>query len=132
MADIDTVLRGMDFDFFGEGRFKTTPEKLLGEPGAVLVDLRSDEEREILALPMRGLVETIPLPLTELPDRLTEIPEDRPVGLFCSSHTRSTMAYLYLRAHGRTNAKILLQGYDALLQELKPGKVRSRLRAKGE
>lgn len=130
MTDLDAVLREMDFEFFGEGKFKTSAEKFLGQPDAVLVDLRADEERALVDLPLRGLVRTIPLPLAELPDRWEEIPADCPVGLLCSSHTRSAFAYLYLRARGRTNARILLHGYDALLQEMTPGKVRARLRAR--
>ncbi|MBN1826652.1 MAG: rhodanese-like domain-containing protein [Candidatus Eisenbacteria bacterium] len=130
MADFDAVLREMDFAFIGEGRFKITADRLLEGPDTILVDLRSDEERAIIDLRPEELLKTISLPLDELPERLSEIPRDKTVGLFCSSHTRSTMAYFYLRAHGYENAKILLSGYDALLPELTPGKLSRRLRAR--
>ena len=130
MNRVDDAYRAMDFDFFGNGRHQTRPAAFFDNPGAVLVDLRSDQERALLTVRLDWLT-TIHMPLHELPDRYQEIPTDAPVGLFCSSDTRSALALAYLRARGYTSARILAGGYQALVDELKPGKVYQRLNAGG-
>ena len=125
MDRLDDAYRAMDFGFFGNGRHQTRPAALFDDPRAVLVDLRSDRERALLPVQLDWLT-TVHIPLHELPDRHQEIPTDAPVGLFCSSDTRSAMALAYLRARGYASARILAGGYQALVEELKPGKVFKR------
>ena len=119
---MDNILRRMDFNFFGKSLHKTTPSTLLNTPDAVFVDVRSNEERRILPIELPGAA-NLHIPLHELPDRWNEIPEDRSIGLFCSSDTRATIAFMYLRTRGYTSARIVLGGYETLVAELKPGKL---------
>jgi len=127
MQALEEVLREMDFAFFGKGRHKTTVAELLDNREAVLVDLRSREEVDLAAFPLKGLVSCLHIPVNEVPDRLGEIPKDKPVGLFCSAGVRTCIVYAYLRAKGYANVRIVEGGYANLVEELKPGKVSRRL-----
>jgi rhodanese-related sulfurtransferase len=72
--------------------------KLLDE-GAQLVDVRADHEWE--AGRIAGATH---VPLQQLPERLGEIDEDRPVVLYCRGGNRSSMA----------TAALADAGYDAV------------------
>ena len=128
MDSLDGALRKMDFGFFGEGRHKIALETLLDMTEAVFVDLRSDGEIEVLPISIDWL-RSIHIPLHRLPERWSEIPDDRPVGLFCSSDTRSAIALAYLMSRGYGSVRIVAGGYEALVEELKPGKLYARLSA---
>lgn len=70
----------------------------LVESGAYIIDVR--EENEYAA----GHIKTaVNIPLSQLRDRLSEIPKDRPVYLHCRSSQRSYNACLALQGHGFTN-----------------------------
>ena len=130
MTDVERVLKEMTFAFFGAGQHKTTPAKLLASRQAVLLDVRSNEEDALATFPLRGLIEYIHIPVTEVPERLDEIPKDRTVGVFCSSGPRACMVYLYLRAKGYADVRIVEGGYEALMDELKPGKAWARMQTR--
>ncbi|WP_354638264.1 rhodanese-like domain-containing protein [Kitasatospora camelliae] len=53
------------------------------------------------------------IPLNELPDRLDEIPADRPLVLHCAGGHRSSIAASLLRHHGHAEVADLLGGYTA-------------------
>ena len=118
----------MDFDYFGTNRHKTTPQAFFTVPDAVFLDLRSNEEYGILPIRI-DFLHGLHIPLHELPDRCGEIPKDKPIGLFCSSDTRSSIALAYLATRGFDPVQIIAGGYEALVGELKPGKVHKRCRA---
>mgnify|MGYP006447571089 CR=1 FL=1 len=63
------------------------------------------------------------IPINEIPDRLSEIPRDKTVGIFCSSGVRSTMTYFYLRTLGFEKVRIIESGYAELVENFKPGKL---------
>lgn len=130
MTGMENALRQMDFDFFGRALHKTSAKAFLDEPDAVLLDLRSRQERDVLPVSLHWLT-TLHIPLHELPDRLDEIPKDRPVGAFCSSDSRSAIAMAYLRACGYDQVRIVAGGYQGLVQELMPGKVFHRHLSEG-
>ncbi len=129
MNDFDKIISEMNLAFFGREMHKITPIEHFATADAVVVDLRFDEEYGALALPLKGFAKSLHIPFNQLPDRLNEIPKDKPVGLFCSSDNRSAMAFLYLRAKGYENARILMGGYHALTDALMPGKVFKKLGA---
>lgn len=129
MNDLDDVLRSMTFDFFGKGRHKTTPLQLLAAEGAVFLDVRSPDEVARVPLPLANDVCAMHIPIHELPDRWSEVPRDRLVGVFCASDIRSSVAYAYLRCRGHENVRIVTGGYAALLEELKPGRIWARCAA---
>ena len=122
----DQWLKELDLSFWGTAKHKITPAQFFerqGSEGAVLLDLRSQEEAELLALPF-----ALHIPIDELPQRLDEVPNDRLVATFCSSVTRAVVAWVYLQLKGLDNVRILDARYDELTAELKPGKVYKRTR----
>ncbi len=87
------------------------------------MDVRSEEEIESIAFPLKFQADCIHVPTDEIPDRLSEIPKDKPVGIFCSAETRSAIVYAFLRANGYDNVKIIVGGYAETVNALKPGKI---------
>jgi len=70
----------------------------LVESGAYIVDVR--EEHEFQAGHLKGAVN---IPLSQLRQRMAEIPKDRPVYLHCRSSQRSYNAIMALQNEGWTN-----------------------------
>lgn len=70
---------------------------LIEEKGAVLVDVRSPAEYRGGHLPG-----ALNIPVNELSRRLDEVPEDRPVVVYCRSGARSARAAGLLRERGRS------------------------------
>lgn len=84
-----------------DGRFRQVPVREvrpLVESGAYLIDVR--EKAEYDAGHLKGAAN---LPLSELRQRMDEIPRDRPVYLHCRSSQRSYNAIMALQQHGFTN-----------------------------
>ena len=63
--------------------------------GAALVDVRTPAEFQAAHAPG-----TVNIPLSDLGERLAEIPRGSPVVVGCASGSRSGMARLLLRRHG--------------------------------
>lgn len=72
---------------------------LAGANPPALIDVREEGEAAICAI--EG---SILIPMSELPQRLSEVPRDRPVALYCHHGMRSMMAGQWLSN----------QGYEAL------------------
>ncbi|HSJ13208.1 MAG TPA: rhodanese-like domain-containing protein, partial [Longimicrobiales bacterium] len=53
------------------------------------------------------------VPLGDLPDRLEELPRDRPLLVYCKSGSRSAIAVSLLAAHGFAGARNVEDGFDA-------------------
>jgi rhodanese-related sulfurtransferase/rubrerythrin len=73
-----------------------------------LLDVRQAWEYEEGHLPGARLI-----PLTELPDRMGEVPEDRPVVTYCASGGRSKAASALLEGQGRSNVINMVGGFMA-------------------
>ncbi len=78
MNKLDKTLKVMDLEFFASGQHGVTPAMVAGcldnsEP-CVFLDLRTETEARYLRF---GNVQHIPL--EQLPDRIGEIPRNRPV-----------------------------------------------------
>jgi len=95
----------------------------LTEKNSLFLDVRSDEELETIAFRLVYHMPVLHIPIDRIPERMSEIPRDKVVGVFCSSGVRSTMVYLYLRSHGCDNVRIIEGGYAELVEDLKPGKL---------
>ena len=130
MNKIEEVLKSMTFEFFGAGKHKITPAMHLAEKNALFLDVRSYRETQTLAFSLVHHMPVLHIPVDEIPDRVNEIPKDKNVGIFCSSSIRATMVYLYLRAIGFENVRIITGGYADFVEELKPGKLLKQLSAK--
>ena len=67
----------------------------LREQGAFILDVREPQEWEAGHIPGATLI-----PLGQIPDRLSEIPQDQPVVVVCRSGNRSGQATQFLRQSG--------------------------------
>lgn len=123
MNTLDSILKGMTFEFFGGGNHKIEMETLLTTKGAVFLDVRSRPEAESIQLKLEHHLKTLWIPIDEIPERHQEIPHDVTVGVFCSAGTRSTLVYLYLRTLGYDNIRIAQGNYDAIISMMLPGKL---------
>jgi len=128
---MENVLKQMNFEFFGTGKHKIMPEKFLESEGAIFLDVRAHEEVETLRFDFKHYgIQTIHIPLDELPNRLHELPKDKLIGTFCSSGTRSAMAYLFLLAKGFDKVKWIDAGSEQLVALLKPGNIYKKVSSK--
>ncbi|RAJ46423.1 glyoxylase-like metal-dependent hydrolase (beta-lactamase superfamily II) [Kitasatospora sp. SolWspMP-SS2h] len=82
--------------------------ELAGAEPPLVVDVRDEGERAQGHVPG-----SVHLPLTELPHRLAEIPQDRAVVVHCAGGHRSSIAASLLRHHGHPRTSDLLGGYAA-------------------
>ncbi|MBN1427301.1 MAG: rhodanese-like domain-containing protein [Anaerolineae bacterium] len=125
--NFDDWLAGLDLSFWGTAQHKVTSAQFFERQqseGAVLLDVRSPQEADQLALPF-----ALHIPINELPSRWQEVPVDRLVATFCSSVTRAVVAWVYLYLHGVSNVRILDARYNELTEELIPGKVFKRMKS---
>ena len=87
---------------------QVTPVEFAAAPGdAFVLDVRGESE-------WAGghLANATHIPLPELPERLGEVPSDRPIVVHCQGGSRSSIAASLLRAHGR-EAGNLAGGFGA-------------------
>jgi rhodanese-related sulfurtransferase len=123
MTNLDTVLRSMTFNFFGNGKHKVSPLNSITDKDSIFLDVRSKEEVETISFPLIHHLQVLNIPINEIPDRISEIPKNKDIGIFCASGVRSTMVYLYLQTRGYEKVRIIDGGYAEIVQELKPGKL---------
>jgi peroxiredoxin family protein/rhodanese-related sulfurtransferase/TusA-related sulfurtransferase len=71
-----------------------------------IIDARTPEEFDLGALP--GAVN---IPHTEVRSRLSEIPQDRPIIVYCAMGIRGYLTERILRQHGYTDVKNFVGGY---------------------
>jgi len=122
---MEQVLRSLTLDFFGEGKHKISPERFLEIENGFLLDVRSKEEAASISInvEVHPNIESKNIPINEIPDRIDEIPKEKFVAVFCSAGVRAAIVYAYLLSKGFSNVRILVGGYTALTEALKPGKV---------
>lgn len=131
MEQVDRILKSMDSAFFGSGKHKISPAMHLTEKNSLFLDVRSPEEFETLSFSLVHHMPVLHIPINEIPERISEIPHDKIVGVFCFSNVRSTMVYLYLRARGFDKVRIIEGSYAEFVEELKPGKLLKQLSQRG-
>lgn len=71
-----------------------------------ILDVRSTEELESQG----RIMDALHVHITMLPQRMSEVPKDRPVYIFCGSGMRSMIAASLLRKEGWTNLNVVLGG----------------------
>ena len=93
-----------------------TPADLAAEgDDAVVLDVRDHHEWKA------GHVPGVPnIPLGELPGRIDEVPEGRPLVLHCQGGGRSSIAASVLQAHGIDNVINLVGGFGAWQEQGHP------------
>ena len=121
---MENTIRKMNFDFFGTGKHVISPEKFLDTKGSVFLDTREKEEVETIKFDLKYFdIKTVHIPFHELGDRYNELPKGKLIGAFCSSGTRSAMAYLFLLSKGFDKVKWISGSYEQITPLLKPGKL---------
>lgn len=80
----------------------------LRENGALMLDVRTVEEWNEAHIPGASLI-----PLDQLETRMSEVPTDVPVVIYCRSGNRSQNALWILRDAGMTNVHNMLGGINA-------------------
>jgi len=123
MNEFANILRSMNLEFFASGKHKIMTEKLFESNNTVFLDVRINEEVESVTFPLKYQAECIHIPINEIPDRLSGIPRNRTIGIFCSAGIRASIVYAFLRVNGFDNVKIIVGGYDALINKLEPGEI---------
>jgi len=78
-----------------------------------ILDVREPWERDIC-----GFDGSLNIPMGELPDRIGELPRDRPVVVVCHHGMRSLQATQWLRAQGHDGACNLQGGIDAWASQI--------------
>ncbi|MBN1302627.1 MAG: rhodanese-like domain-containing protein [Melioribacteraceae bacterium] len=117
----------MNFDFFGDGKHKITPAELLNNDNGLFLDVRSKEEFDTFSFSLKHHIQSKHIPIDEIPERVSEIPKDKLVGIFCPASIRASMVFMYLYIAGYSKIKIVEGGCSALTDELKPGKVYKKI-----
>ncbi|MDR0895052.1 MAG: FAD-dependent oxidoreductase [Prevotellaceae bacterium] len=84
-------------------------------PQPVLIDTRTPEEFAFGTI--HGAVN---IPLDELRERLSEVPADKPVVVFCAVGLRGYVAQRILTGHGYTNIRNLQGGYKLYADAVAP------------
>ena len=94
----------------------TLAERLKQNPGSVtLLDVREPTERELAKIEP-----SLFIPMDEVPRRLSEIPKDRELVVYCHSGTRSAMVAGYLEGQGFHRVGNLTGGIDAWSRRVDP------------
>ena len=112
--NLETYIKNFDYDARLE--MKTSSKKLIDllEDGkAVLVDIRYKEEQQTW-----GPSFALQIPLSELPDRLNELPKDKIIVTACPHKDRAIIAMTYLRSKG-IPARYLTDGLIGLAENLR-------------
>lgn len=122
---MEQVLKNFTLDFFGKGKHKISPAAFFQMENAVLLDVRSREEADSLSIKLahHDNVQYLNIPINEVPDKLNDIPRDKPLAIFCPASVRSAIVYGFLIAKGFSDVRILMGGYPALTEEVMPGKI---------
>jgi rhodanese-related sulfurtransferase len=123
MNEFDKLLQSMDFRFFGTGQHKIDAESFLKKENSVLLDVRSHEETATIKLSLIHHCQVLEVPIAELPGRFGELPQNKFIGIFCSSGVRSAIAFAYLKTRGLENVRMIEGGYAQFMDALMPGKV---------
>ncbi len=120
---MEKALKSMNLEFLGSGKHKITVEKLFETKNTLFLDVRDKNEVETIAFNFKLFgIETLNIPIEELPDRLNELPKDKLITCFCSSGTRSAWAYIYLFSKG-FDVRWLDASNEDLAKLLKPGRI---------
>ena len=88
-----------------------TVNGLLGRDDVVILDVREQSEYDAGHIPGVTLI-----PLNDVPNRLNDIPKDKPVIVTCRSGNRSGQAADFLRQQGYTNVHNMTGGINAWQQ----------------
>jgi rhodanese-related sulfurtransferase len=120
---MEKTLKSMNLEFFGTGKHKMSVEKLFETQNVLFLDVRDKEELKTLGFNFETFgISTLNIPINELSERISELPNDKLIACFCSSGTRSAWAYIYLFSKG-FQTKWLAASNEDLANLLKPERI---------
>ncbi len=122
---MEQVLGKLSLDFFGRGKHKISPERFFEKKNAIFLDVRSKEEADTLDIKLKNHsnIESINIPVDKIPGEIDKLSKEKFIGVFCPGSVRSSVVYAYLLSKGFSDVRIIMGGYPALTEALKPGKV---------
>jgi rhodanese-related sulfurtransferase len=85
----------------------------------LLLDVREPWERQVASIRPEG-VEVLAIPMNEIPGRLAELPEDRPIACLCHHGMRSQNVAVFLTRQGYGDVANIAGGIDAWSREKDP------------
>jgi sulfur-carrier protein adenylyltransferase/sulfurtransferase len=86
-----------------------------GSAKLLLLDVREPDEREV------ALIEpSVHIPMRDVPGRLSEIPKDREIVVYCHGGTRSAMIAGFLEGQGYPRVANMRGGIDAWSRTVDP------------
>jgi rhodanese-related sulfurtransferase len=85
----------------------------------LLLDVREPWERQVASVHPEGF-ELVAIPMNEIPGRLAELPEDRPIACLCHHGMRSMNVAVFLARQGYTDVANIAGGIDAWSIEKDP------------
>jgi rhodanese-related sulfurtransferase len=106
-AAIDEIQSYLDFATYNDGII-TLQQLREVEKQVLFIDSRSAEQFEQAHIP-----NAINIEWREILTRKDEVPQNRPVVLYCNTGSISSKAQFILRLSGFENAKVLHGGFDA-------------------
>lgn len=86
-----------------------------GGPAPLLLDVREDDEREVARIEP-----SLHIPMGELPRRLSELPSERTIIVYCHHGSRSQMVGAFLEQEGFRSVINLQGGIDAWAADVDP------------
>ena len=90
-----------------------------GVPRPLLLDVREAWEFALAAIRIEGL-QTLPMPMNTVPERLAELDRAQPVVCICHHGARSAQVVAFLERQGFDAVYNLAGGVDAWSQQVDP------------
>lgn len=109
----------MTFETLAASKLFVKAEALGEKPNAVLVDVRTPQEQELLSI---GYFTTLKLPVEKLfrDEGLKQLPQDKDLIIVCHSGVRAVPVAFNLKALGFKNVYVLENGVIGLAQASTP------------
>ena len=86
----------------------------------LLLDVREPWEVQTARV-APGAFDVVAIPMNEIPGRLAELPQDRPIACLCHHGARSLRVAMFLAQQGYSDVANIAGGIDAWSQERDPG-----------
>lgn len=86
----------------------------------VLLDVREPWEVQTASVEP-GDFDLVAIPMNEIPARLAELPQDRPIACLCHHGARSLRVAMFLAQQGYSDVANVAGGIDAWAREADPG-----------
>ena len=86
----------------------------------LVLDVREPWEVNVASVKPDGF-ELVVIPMNQIPARLAELPEDRPIACLCHHGARSMNVAMFLMQQGYTDVANIAGGIDAWSREKDPG-----------